>query len=370
MPYLGRMNTMMIRAVLVDDEEPARSRLKRLLAEAGGVEVVAEAADGPQAIERIHEVRPDLVFLDIEMPGCTGLDVAAALRPPRPRIIFCTAYDQYALDAFEVNAIDYMLKPLNTDRLKRALRQIKVDLDERRAASRGQARLMPDEGAVVPGLDVSGVCLPAGDVGGDYYDFLALPDGKLGLMVADVSGKGLFAGLLMAGLQARLHGEREQAATDPAALLRGLNRWMIDSAADNRYISLVYAVIDPADGRGRFVNAGAPAPMVIGGPGAPQELPATGPPVGMFADAVFDVGTLALDTGESLVAFTDGVSEAADPAGRDFGREGVLEACRKAGDGDAGAIRSTILAALGDFRGTARVGDDVTLAVVRRPGLS
>ena len=110
--------------------------------------------------------------------------------------------------------------------------------------------------------------------------------------------------------------------------------------------------------------------MVIGGPEAPWELPATGPPVGMFADAAFGVGTLALDAGETLVAFTDGVSETADPAGLDFGREGVLAACRRAGDGDAGEIRSTILAAVSDFRGKARVGDDVTLAVVRRPGAS
>jgi sigma-B regulation protein RsbU (phosphoserine phosphatase) len=87
----------------------------------------------------------------------------------------------------------------------------------------------------------------------------------------------------------------------------------------------------------------------------------------MFADATFGVGTLALDAGESLVAFTDGVSETADPAGREFGREGVLAACREVGDGDAGSIRSAILAAVGDFRGKARVGDDVTLAVVRRP---
>ena len=84
----------MIRALLVDDEELARDRLRRLLAEASDVEIVGEAADGAEAMEQIAARSPDVVFLDIQMPGCTGLEVAASLSDPRPHIIFCTAYDQ------------------------------------------------------------------------------------------------------------------------------------------------------------------------------------------------------------------------------------------------------------------------------------
>ena len=108
----------MIRALLVDDEEPARERLRRLLTELGGVEIGGEAEDGEQAMEQIAALRPDLVFLDIQMPGCTGMEVAASLAAPRPRIIFCTAFDQYAVDAFELNAVDYLLKPVNRARLE------------------------------------------------------------------------------------------------------------------------------------------------------------------------------------------------------------------------------------------------------------
>jgi two-component system LytT family response regulator len=114
----------MIRVMLVDDEQAARERLRQLLGPIPGIEIVGEAADGEQAIERIVELRPDLVLLDIQMPGCTGLEVAASLPTPRPRIIFCTAFDQYAVDAFELHAVDYLLKPVNRVRLARAIERV------------------------------------------------------------------------------------------------------------------------------------------------------------------------------------------------------------------------------------------------------
>jgi two-component system LytT family response regulator len=114
----------MIRVMLVDDEQAARERLRQMLGPIPGLEIVGEAADGEQAIERIVELRPDLVLLDIQMPGCTGLEVAACLPNPRPRIIFCTAFDQYAVDAFELHAVDYLLKPVNRVRLARAIDRV------------------------------------------------------------------------------------------------------------------------------------------------------------------------------------------------------------------------------------------------------
>ena len=115
----------MIRTLLVDDEQPARDRLRQLLAAHDDVEVVGEAEDGVQAAERIAELAPDLVLLDIQMPGASGLDVAASLGRPRPAVIFCTAYDQYAVDAFELSAIDYLLKPVNRARLAASLERVR-----------------------------------------------------------------------------------------------------------------------------------------------------------------------------------------------------------------------------------------------------
>lgn len=115
----------MIQTVLVDDEELARERLKQLLRAFEDVEVVGEAADGEEAIEKILDLHPDLVFLDIQMPGCSGMEVAESLPSPRPRVIFCTAFDQYAIDAFELHAVDYLLKPINRARLAKAIERVR-----------------------------------------------------------------------------------------------------------------------------------------------------------------------------------------------------------------------------------------------------
>jgi two-component system LytT family response regulator len=112
---------MTIRTLLVDDEQPARERLRQLLAGVDEVTIIGEAEDGVQAIERVAELSPDLVLLDIQMPGCSGLEVAASLGRPRPAIIFCTAYDHSAVDAFELQVVDSLLKPVNRARLHAAI---------------------------------------------------------------------------------------------------------------------------------------------------------------------------------------------------------------------------------------------------------
>ena len=111
------MSSASLRVLLVDDEQLARERLRRMLAAYDRLEIVDEAEDGEQAIEKILDLRPELVFLDIQMPGCSGLEVAASLPSPRPKIIFCTAYDEYAVDAFELHAVDYLLKPVKQSEL-------------------------------------------------------------------------------------------------------------------------------------------------------------------------------------------------------------------------------------------------------------
>ncbi len=112
----------MLRTIIVDDEPLARERLKRFLRDESDVEIVAECGNGNDAIEKIKELRPDLVFLDIQMPEKNGFDVIRALGPKLiPTVIFVTAYDQYALKAFDVHALDYLLKPSTKERVHRAV---------------------------------------------------------------------------------------------------------------------------------------------------------------------------------------------------------------------------------------------------------
>jgi two-component system LytT family response regulator len=115
---------MTIRVLIVDDEAPARERLRRFLEAVQEVEIIGEAQNGIQAVDIIEADRPDLVFLDIQMPGLDGFGVLEALHQPPP-IIFVTAYDEYAIQAFEVNALDYLLKPFGKERLAESLRRVK-----------------------------------------------------------------------------------------------------------------------------------------------------------------------------------------------------------------------------------------------------
>ena len=116
----------MIRAIIIDDERLARNELKKLLQEFPEIEVIAEAANANEGIEKIDSLNPDLVFLDIQMPGKTGFDMLAELEKA-PDVIFTTAYDDHALKAFEVNALDYLLKPVEPRRLADALQKLHLE---------------------------------------------------------------------------------------------------------------------------------------------------------------------------------------------------------------------------------------------------
>jgi two-component system, LytTR family, response regulator len=115
-----------MRVLIVDDEAPARTRLRQMIASQEGFEVAGEATTGIEAMRLASELKPDLMLLDIQMPGCSDIDVAACLARPRPQIIFCTAHEQHAVDAFELHAIDYLLKPISRVRLAEALGRVRA----------------------------------------------------------------------------------------------------------------------------------------------------------------------------------------------------------------------------------------------------
>ncbi|KQV52292.1 LytTR family DNA-binding domain-containing protein [Massilia sp. Root335] len=129
-----------MRLLIVDDERPARAKLRHLLAQQDGIAAVDEAADGIEALERIAAFRPDALLLDIEMPELSGIELAASLPEPAPLVVFVTAYERYACQAFDADAIDYLLKPYDGERLGRALARLRKKLQARQD---GQAALPP-----------------------------------------------------------------------------------------------------------------------------------------------------------------------------------------------------------------------------------
>src|SRR4051795_1417110 len=127
-----------LRTVLVDDEQLARDELGFLLGQVGGIEVVAQAGNGVEALTTIERLQPDLVFLDVQMPGLTGFEVARRMleAEAQTHIIFVTAYDQHAIEAFEVNAVDYLLKPVEAERLTTAIERARTRIHSSRHASK------------------------------------------------------------------------------------------------------------------------------------------------------------------------------------------------------------------------------------------
>lgn len=364
----------MIRALIVDDEAPARDRLRRLLSSAD-IEIVGEAEDGLEAVSRIDALAPDLVFLDIQMPALSGLEVAARLQAPRPRIVFCTAYDRFAVDAFELHAVDYLLKPVNSDRLARTVERIAAQITEqqrtareRNEAVRTQMRLMPDAAPGESGLDCAGACVPAEGVGGDYYDFLPLGSGRLGLALGDVSGKGMYAGLLAAALQARLQAITARGGESPGGVLSELNRLTVGTIEANRFATVFFGAFDPAASTLTYANAGHPPAVVLSGEGGVRMLDATGPVIGWSADAAFEQHSAALAPGDLLAVYSDGLSEATAPDGRELGVDGLVAILRRHAARPAREIVDAALADIRAFSAGADAADDRTLVVskVRR----
>jgi two-component system, LytTR family, response regulator len=134
-----------MRVLIVDDERPARDRLRRLLSQQADAIAIEEARDGIEALEKIAQWKPDAVFLDIQMPETNGLEVAASLPDPAPVVVFVTAYDKFALQAFDANATDYLLKPFDEQRFLRALQRVRERLENRAVAETFPAEAAPIE---------------------------------------------------------------------------------------------------------------------------------------------------------------------------------------------------------------------------------
>ena len=360
----------MIRTLVVDDEAPARGRLKSLLAEHEDVSVVGEASDGDEAVRLVADLRPDLVILDIQMPGRSGVEVLTALPPPRPRVIFCTAFDRYAIEAFDLHALDYLMKPLSRERLSRAMERVRRSAptetgleSEVAQASRTQARLLPQTLPVMTTLDYAGCCRAARDVAGDYYDFLSVAAGRLGIAVADVSGKGLYAGLLMAGLQARVQTLAPLHGVSVDLLALEVNRLMHASTDSNRYASLFYALYDDGARTLTYVNAGHNPPLLARPDGRVERLQATGTVLGVFSDASYDQAALTLDPGDRLLLYTDGITEARDRHDEEFGEERLSALLAQNRHLDAAGLHAALMKEITQFA-SAGFQDDATLLVV------
>jgi sigma-B regulation protein RsbU (phosphoserine phosphatase) len=227
-----------------------------------------------------------------------------------------------------------------------------------------QERLFPQNAPAVPGLDCAGYCRPARAVGGDYYDFLALEGGGLGIAIGDVSGKGIAAALLMASLQASLRGQVAAGVHDLSLLMRNVNTLVYEASTSNRYATFFYGEYDPATRLFRFVNAGHNAPVVLRGDEV-LRLEAGGPVVGLLPFAQFAQNEFRMQPADILIAFTDGISEAMNDREEEWEEERFIAEARTCRDLGAREMIRAIFQAADRFTGAARQYDDMTLVIVK-----
>jgi sigma-B regulation protein RsbU (phosphoserine phosphatase) len=229
-----------------------------------------------------------------------------------------------------------------------------------------QQRLLPEKAPKVDGLDIAGRTKACRTVGGDYYDYLVFPDGRIGVLVGDVAGKGMPASLLMSSLQARVQVLFED-GDDLARKIGRLNKAVSANCPDNRFITFFMGVIDPKTGEFVYTNAGHNPPVVVRADGEFETLTGAGGVIlGILPLATYQEARTTLNPGDILVLFSDGVTEAADPTDDEYGEERLGALVARMKDRPSEEIVEAIHSTVGAFTQGAPAADDITVVVARR----
>jgi len=232
-------------------------------------------------------------------------------------------------------------------------------------ASEIQQRFQPAAPPHIAGYELQGISFPCYEIGGDYYDFIERKDGRLVIALGDVSGKGTAAALLMSSLHAAVHA---QAGSHDSlvATISAVNRYLADNIPANRFVTLFYAELDPESGSLAFLNAGHNPPLIVHSAGTVEQLASGGLPLGIKPDAEYREGRTQLQTGDVLVIYSDGVTEAVSPTGEEFGPTRLYEVVSRNIEASAAGIRDSIESSLTKFSQGTSAADDITLVIVKR----
>ena len=376
-----------IPAVLVADDQ-ADVRLALCLALKGeGFEI--ETADSPAAIlAAVARRRFDVLLMDLNYTrdttsGAEGLDLLPGLKALDRglAIVVMTAWGtiDLAVEAMRRGASDFLLKPWDN---KALVKTVRARAEARRAAealpaarSAGEARdlaaarqvqsrLLPQAPPALATLECAAQCVEAGPVGGDGYDFLDLGRGRVALVVADASGKGIPAALLWANLQATLRSQAGRAAEDLVGLLRAVNRLFCACTAPEHYATLFVGVYDDVTRRLAYVNCGHNPPLLLRAAGRLERLPPTAPVVGLLEEWEGVLAEVVLLPRDTLLLYSDGVTEATSPAGEELGEGGLVKALRSHRGLPVSELPRALVAEVQAFAG-GLPHDDVTLLAAR-----
>ncbi|HJT31513.1 MAG TPA: SpoIIE family protein phosphatase [Pirellulales bacterium] len=358
--------------LLVDDQPNNLLALESVLRDLG--QHLVKAGSGPEALRCLLNDDFALILLDVLMPGMDGFETAALIRQrdrsQRTPIIFLTAVgdsETHIAKGYSVGAVDYLFKPVvpeilrskvstfvelfrKTEEAKRQANQLReiehrehqrklAEATQRWEAERMrmamhvaqeiQERLFPRAPPACAGFEIEGTSRPAEEISGDYFDYVPICDGSLGIVIGDVSGHGLGPALLMAATRSYL---RALALTysDVGEILTLANKALAADVADGRFVTVLLARLDPNERRLVYSSAGhQPAYILTPGGAVKAELDSTDVPLGVMSDGKFSASSpITLEPGELVVMLTDGIVEASDRAGHAFGVDRMLETVR------------------------------------------
>ncbi len=354
-PAAGLLWTVLVRTELATVMRPAGKvrlvivgvTLVCLLLAAGGIFYAARIITKP--IDRLVE----------HTQRVAKGDLAARVEEPRIR--------EVALLARSFNRMSQELSSY-IEELKRTTAEKERLASEMAIAARLQKSVLPQAPPRLPGWDLAGRTLPARETGGDFFDFLELPAGGLGLVLADVSGKGLPAALFMLSTRAYLR-TLALGGLPPQQVLAGANRQVAaDSGVSGMFVTTFYAELDPPSGRLRYANAGHNPPLLLrcGQGGAMEELERTGLPLGVRPDESYQLAQVLLRPGDMLLIYSDGVTEAPDREQREWGTSRLREQIRRGSRLPADELLGRIREQVDAWSGSQPQFDDMTLVILAR----
>jgi len=370
------------RVLLVDD---AKANLDILVEGLKADHKLSLALNGETALQIATRTPPDLVLLDIMMPGMDGYEVCRRLRESPETaevpIMFLSSLEevQNKTKGFEVGANDYLTKPFEMLEVKARVRSLlkakayadavkeKIAYDLRIAREIQMGILLPDVSAVTEGTEIEAHAIlePAQAVGGDLYDVLRTPDGKIVVVMGDVSGKGIPAALFMAVTVTLVRAMASDSKT-PEELLRRVSDSLTTQNPRNMFVTLLCGIYEPASGQLTYASAGHPAAVLVRG-GKASLLP-TEPDLaaGIMAGIAVQSQSVTLEPGDLVVLYTDGVTEAFNAAGDLYGDARLLDALAQESGHGATEATDLLLRSVREHAGTHPQSDDIAILTLRR----
>jgi sigma-B regulation protein RsbU (phosphoserine phosphatase) len=374
-------STQMEKILLVDDNPINLQVLMETLQERGSRLLIAK--DGKAALDITRKTMPDLILLDIMMPEMDGYDVCQHLKADSATagipVIFLSAMDRTEdkVSGLKLGAVDYITKPfqpeevlarvdthLTIHRLQREVQEQRDQLEhELETVSKLQRNLLPKALPKVAGLDLAAYYETSRYAGGDYYDFWELPDGRIGILVADAEGHSSPAAVLMA-MTCTLFHSFDRNPGDPEALLVHLNRYLCQ-LAEPSFVTALYAIYDPQTRSLKAGRAGHGLPVLFEtatGRAREWEIPGV-TPLGIYDFDTVPVSEIQLQAGDRFLLYTDGICERFSASGEIYGEARVVDSLEKVSGTDARRIVDSIMRDVDGFAGDHPADDDQALVL-------